>query len=60
MTYGEYFYHIKYNMNMELGKWKSNKPHITVPKRMPREKAIKYYTNKLSKYWESVCKGMNK
>jgi len=56
MTYGEYYYHIKYAMNLENGKWISKKPTMSVPKQMSKEEAIVYYNDKFQDYWKKVDK----
>ncbi|MEA2100073.1 MAG: hypothetical protein U9P72_08085 [Campylobacterota bacterium] len=54
MTYGEYYYLIKYDMRLKDGVWVTNKPRITIPSKMSREEALVYYTKKFSDYWERV------
>jgi len=53
MTYGEYYYLIKYDMKLKDGVWVTNKPRMTVPTKMSREVANTYYNDKFSKYWKS-------
>ena len=54
MTYGEYYYLIKYDMRLKDGVWVTNKPRITIPSRMCREEALEYYTRKFSDYWITI------
>ncbi len=56
MTYGEYYYHIKYAINLENGKWITNKPTMTIPKQMSKEEAEIYYNAKFREYWKEVKK----
>ncbi len=56
MTYGEYHYLIKYDMKLQNGKWVASKPNVTIPKRMSREAASRYYSAQLSSYWKSIKK----
>jgi len=58
MTYGEYYYLIKYDMRLKDGVWVTNKPRITIPSKMNREEALDYYTKKFAKYW--VTTGLRK
>ncbi len=53
MTYGEYYYLIKYDMRLKDGLWVTNKPRVTIPSKMSREEATKYYKNKLNNYWKT-------
>jgi hypothetical protein len=52
MTYGEYYYQVKYDMKLKDGEWVANKPNIKIPTKMSREEAAKYYTLKFRKYWK--------
>ena len=54
MTYGEYYYLIKYDMRLVNGVWVATKPRVTIPTRMKRVEALRYYTDKLNNYWESI------
>ncbi|MCD6190137.1 MAG: hypothetical protein J7K14_01175 [Sulfurimonas sp.] len=56
MTYGEYYYRIKYAINLQDGKWITNKPTMTVPKQMSKEEALIYYNTKFCEYWKEVKK----
>lgn len=56
MTYGEYYYHIKYAINLENGKWVTSKPTMTIPKQMSKKEALLYYNAKFRKYWDNVSK----
>lgn len=60
MTYGEYHYHIKYAINLQDGKWITNKPKMVVPKQMSKEETIIYYNAKFSKYWKKIDKNSKK
>ncbi len=60
MTYGEYYYHIKYAINLEHGKWVTDKPTMTIPKQMSKEKAVIYYNAKLNEYWKKVANNSKK
>lgn len=51
MTYGEYYYRVKYDMKLVDGEWVANKPKMKVPNRMSKEEADIYYTEKFRKYW---------
>ncbi len=51
MTYGEYYYLVKYDMKLVNGNWISKPLNIKIPRRMSREDAAIYYTEKLRKYW---------
>jgi len=53
MTYGEYYYLIKYDMRLVNGVWVATKPRVTIPTRMKRQEALRYYTDKLNEYWDS-------
>ena len=52
MTYGEYYYLVKYDMKLVNGNWISKPLNIKIPRRMSREDAAIYYTEKLRKYWK--------
>lgn len=54
MTYGEYYYLVKYNMKLVGGKWVANAPKIKIPPKMSREDAAVYYTRKLKEYWNKT------
>lgn len=51
MTYGEYYYQIKYDMCLKNGVWITNKPRVTIPNKMDRKKAFLYYNKKFNDYW---------
>lgn len=51
MTYGEYYYLVKYDMKLVDGTWVSKPLNIKIPRRMPRDEAAAYYNNKFEKYW---------
>ncbi len=51
MTYGEYYYLIKYDMCLKNGVWVTNKPRVTIPPKMKRDDALIYYTAKFRKYF---------
>ena len=52
MTYGEYYYLVKYNMKLVDGTWVVNTPKMKIPLRMSKEEAAVYYTRKFRKYWD--------
>jgi len=54
MTYGEYYYLVKYDMRLKNGVWVTSKPKMTIPTRMPKKDALVYYTNKFRLYWKSI------
>ena len=54
MTYGEYYYLVKYDMQLINGEWISKPPYTKIPKRMSKDEASKYYTLKFKKYWDSL------
>lgn len=56
MTYGEYYYLIKYDMKLIDGVWVSKKPSVTIPTRMPKRDASAYYRKKFNRYWETLEK----
>ena len=51
MTYGEYYYQVKYDMKLIDGSWVSKKPGIKIPSRMSKEEATIYYTCKFREYF---------
>ena len=51
MTYGEYYYRVKYDMKLVNGNWVSKPLHMKIPSKMSREEADIYYTEKFRKYW---------
>jgi len=53
MTYGEYYYQVKYDMKLVDGNWIANTPKMKVPTRMSREEADIYYTRKFREYWDT-------
>ena len=57
MTYGEYYYQVKYDMILVDGNWVTNKPKMKIPPKMSKEKAAVYYTRKFRKYWD-IQKGI--
>ena len=54
MTYGEYYYLVKYDMKLVDGAWITKPPNMKIPVRMSKDEAAKYYTLKLREYWESL------
>lgn len=50
MTYGEYYYRVKYDMKLVDGNWISKPLNIKIPRRMSRDDAAIYYIQKLKKY----------
>lgn len=56
MTYGEYYYLLKYDMKLVNGNWVARKPNTVIPQRMPRDKASAYYSEKFNNYWAETCK----
>ena len=54
MTYGEYYYLLKYDMKLVDGIWVTKKPSIKIPPRMSNKEASKYYTLKFQNYWDSL------
>ena len=54
MTYGEYYYLVKYDINLVNGNWVSKPLNIKIPQRMSRDKAAIYCTVKLRKYWDEI------
>ena len=53
MTYGEYYYQVKYDMKLVDGTWVANTPKIKIPPRMSKEEDAVYYTRKFRKYWDA-------
>ncbi len=53
MTYGEYYYRIKYDMRLKDGKWVTSRPNMNIPKKMTRVVASQYYSHKLAYYWKT-------
>jgi len=53
MTYGEYYYLLKYDMKLKDGVWVTSKPKITIPHKMSRKDADIYYASKFNEYWKS-------
>ena len=51
MTYGEYYYQVKYDMKLVEGTWVANTPKIKIPPKMSKDEAAIYYTHKFRKYW---------
>lgn len=54
MTYGEYYYLVKYDMKLVNGNWVVNTPKMRIPHKMSREEASLYYTLKMRKYWQNL------
>ena len=54
MTYGEYYYLVKYDMKLVDGTWVAKSPNIRIPLKMSREEASIYYTLKFREYWDSL------
>ena len=54
MTYGEYYYLVKYDMKLVDGSWIVKSPNMKIPHKMPREEASIYYTLKFREYLESI------
>ena len=54
MTYGEYYYLVKYDMKLVDGSWIVKPPNIRIPNKMPREEASIYYTLKFREYWNRL------
>ncbi|MDX9744774.1 MAG: hypothetical protein RBT59_13210 [Arcobacteraceae bacterium] len=54
MTYGEYFYLVKYDMKLVDGTWVSKSPNMRIPLKMSRVEASMYYTHKFREYWNSL------
>ena len=53
MTYGEYYYLVKYDMKLVNGDWVAKRPYTKIPSRMSRDEAAVYYTHKLKDYWNN-------
>ncbi len=51
MTYGEYYYLVKYDIKLINDKWVSKPIKMNVPKQMSREDATVYYAHKFREYW---------
>ncbi len=54
MTYGEYYYLVKYDMKLLNGNWITKPPNMKIPIKMSKEEASIYYTRKLRDYWNSL------
>jgi len=54
MTYGEYYYLVKYDMKLVDGSWIAKPPYKKIPHKMSTQDASIYYTLKFRKYWESL------
>mgnify|MGYP006995571294 FL=1 len=54
MTYGEYYYLVKYDMKLVDGSWMAKPPNIRIPNKMPRVEASIYYTLKFREYWNRL------
>ena len=54
MTYGEYYYRVKYDMKLVDGSWVTKPPYSKIPTRMSKQEASIYYTLKFRKYWSSL------
>lgn len=54
MTYGEYYYLVKYDMKLVDGSWITKSPNTKVPAKMSKHAASKYYTKKFRKYWDNL------
>ena len=54
MTYGEYYYLVKYDMKLVSGNWVANTPKIKIPRKMSRDESSLYYTLKFREYWKSL------
>ncbi|QOY50937.1 hypothetical protein [Candidatus Sulfurimonas baltica] len=54
MTYGEYYYLVKYDMKLVDGSWIAKSPNMKIPLQMSREEASVYYTLKFREYWKSL------
>ena len=52
MTYGEYYYLLKYDMKLVNGIWVAKKPLLKIPEKMSKEEASTYYREKLREYWK--------
>jgi len=50
MTYGEYYYRVKYDMKLVNGNWISKPLNIKIPRKMSKEDAAIYYTQKFKEY----------
>ena len=56
MTYGEYYYLVKYDMKLVNGNWIAKPPNMKIPIKMSNEEASIYYTRKFRDYWDSLNK----
>ncbi len=54
MTYGEYYYLVKYDMKLVDGTWVSQPINVKIPRRMSRGEATTYYNIKFKKYWNKI------
>ena len=54
MTYGEYYYLVKYDMKLVDGSWIVKPPYKKIPHKMSTQDASVYYTLKFRKYWDSL------
>ncbi len=54
MTYGEYYYQVKYDMKLVDGNWVSKPLNMKIPIKMSRKDADIYYTQKFRLYWASL------
>ena len=54
MTYGEYYYLVKYDMKLVDASWIVKPPYKKIPHKMSKPDASIYYTLKFKKYWESL------
>ncbi len=53
MTYGEYYYRVKYDMKLVDGTWTSQPLNMKIPIKMSKNEASIYYTRKFREYWKS-------
>ncbi len=56
MTYGEYYYRVKYDMKLVNGNWLSKPLNIKIPQKMSRDESTIYYNEKFRKYWDDIKK----
>ena len=56
MTYGEYYYLVKYDMKLVNGNWIAKPPNMKIPIKISNEEASIYYTRKFRDYWDSLNK----
>ena len=54
MTYGEYYYLVKYDMRLVDGSWISKPSKIKIPLKMSKDEASIYYTHKFREYWDGL------